>query len=219
MSDRPFRVLGIQQIAIGAPSKERLRALWIDCLGLALTGNYVSERENVDEDIAAMGLGVARCEVDLMQPLDPAKKPAVHEPPLNHVGPVDRRSAARCRVAHRTRRALRPRRHPKGRVRLRHYLHPPEGQRRRADRRRGRADRAGAGAAGGDRGVRGAGGAVSAVRIRLRTAPSRRGRQTLRQSRSSGLTTPRPPRLSTCVYTIVVDTSLCPSSSCTVRMS
>jgi lactoylglutathione lyase len=86
MSDRPFRVLGVQQIAIGAPSKERLRALWIDCLGLTLTGNYVSERENVDEDIAAMGLGVARCEVDLMQPLDPAKKPAVHEPPLNHVG-------------------------------------------------------------------------------------------------------------------------------------
>lgn len=86
MSDRPFRVLGIQQIAIGGASKERLRALWIDCFGLTLTGNYVSERENVDEDIAAMGVGVARCEVDLMQPLDSAKKPAVHEPPLNHVG-------------------------------------------------------------------------------------------------------------------------------------
>jgi lactoylglutathione lyase len=83
---RPFRVLGIQQVAIGGPSKERLRKLWIDCFGLAITGNFVSERENVDEDIAAMGTGVARCEVDLMQPLDPAKKPAVHEPPLNHIG-------------------------------------------------------------------------------------------------------------------------------------
>jgi len=86
MSARPFKVLGIQQIAIGGPSKARLKSLWVDCFGLALTGNYVSERENVDEDIAVLGAGVARCEVDLMQPLDPGKKPAVHEPPLNHVG-------------------------------------------------------------------------------------------------------------------------------------
>jgi lactoylglutathione lyase len=54
--------------------------------GLAVTGNYVSERENVDEDITQMGSGPFKVEVDLMQPLDPAKKPAVHEPPLNHVG-------------------------------------------------------------------------------------------------------------------------------------
>jgi len=86
MSGRPFRILGLQQIAVGGTSKERLRALWVDCLGLTLTGNYVSERENVDEDIAVLGAGVAKCEVDLMQPLDPAKKPAVHDPPLNHVG-------------------------------------------------------------------------------------------------------------------------------------
>ena len=86
MSNRPFKVLGIQQIAIGGPSKARLKSLWVDCFGLAVTGNYVSERENVDEDIAVLGAGVARCEVDLMQPLDASRKPAVHEPPLNHVG-------------------------------------------------------------------------------------------------------------------------------------
>jgi len=85
-SDRPFKVLGIQQIAIGGPSKERLKKLWIDMFGLAVTGNFVSERENVDEDITAMGSGPFKVEVDLMQPLDPAKKPAVNEPPLNHVG-------------------------------------------------------------------------------------------------------------------------------------
>ena len=85
-SQRPFRVLGIQQIAIGAPDKARLRSLWVDLLGLAIEGNYRNERDNVDEDIAVLGAGIARCEVDLMQPLDPAKKPAVHEPPLNHVG-------------------------------------------------------------------------------------------------------------------------------------
>ncbi len=85
MSARPFKVLGLQQIAVGALSKARLRSLWVDCLGLAVEGNFVSERENVDEDIAVVGAGVARCEVDLMQPLDPQRKPAVHEPPLNHV--------------------------------------------------------------------------------------------------------------------------------------
>ena len=83
---RPFKVLGIQQIAIGGPSKERLRKLWIEMFGLALTGNFVSERENVDEDITTMGSGPFKVEVDLMQPLDPEKKPAVHTTPLNHVG-------------------------------------------------------------------------------------------------------------------------------------
>ena len=83
---RPFRVLGIQQVAIGGASKERLRALWVDKLGLEVTGKFRSERENVDEDICAMGRGANRVEVDLMQPLDPDRKPAVHQTPLNHIG-------------------------------------------------------------------------------------------------------------------------------------
>ena len=83
---RPFKVLGIQQIAIGGLDKQRLGRLWIDMLGLQLAGNFRSERENVDEDIAALGSGPFKVEVDLMQPLDPDKKPAVHATPLNHVG-------------------------------------------------------------------------------------------------------------------------------------
>ena len=83
---RPFKILGVQQIAIGGPSKEKLRTLWVDMLGLEITGNFVSERENVDEDITAMGKGPLKVEVDLMQPLDPEKKPAVHATPLNHIG-------------------------------------------------------------------------------------------------------------------------------------
>ena len=83
---RPFKVLGIQQIAIGGLDKQRLGRLWIDMLGLQLTGNFRSERENVDEDIAALGSGPFKVEVDLMQPLDPDKKPAVHATPLNHIG-------------------------------------------------------------------------------------------------------------------------------------
>ena len=86
MNSRPFRILGIQQIAIGGPSKDRLKTLWVDMFGLEVTGNFVSERENVDEDICAMGQGAFKVEVDLMQPLDAEKKPAVHATPLNHVG-------------------------------------------------------------------------------------------------------------------------------------
>jgi lactoylglutathione lyase len=84
--ERPFKVLGLQQIAIGAEDKGRLRKLWIDVLGLELTGNYKSEKENVDEDIAVMGKGAAKIEIDLMQPVDPAKKPKVNDPQLNHIG-------------------------------------------------------------------------------------------------------------------------------------
>ena len=83
---RPFKVLGIQQIAIGGLDKKRLQKLWIDILGLELTGTFQSERENVDEDIAAIGVGPFKVEVDLMQPMDPEKKPAVHATPLNHIG-------------------------------------------------------------------------------------------------------------------------------------
>jgi LAO/AO transport system kinase len=85
-STRPFRILGIQQIAIGGEDKQRLRHLWVDLLGLAVTGQFTSAKENVDEDICALGEGAHRIEVDLMQPLDPQAKPAVHLPPLNHVG-------------------------------------------------------------------------------------------------------------------------------------
>ncbi|MBP6631923.1 MAG: VOC family protein [Kofleriaceae bacterium] len=83
---RPFRVLGLQQVAIGGPDKAALRALWVDLLGLAVTGSFRSERENVDEDILTLGLGTGAVELDLMQPIDPDKKPKVHDPALNHLG-------------------------------------------------------------------------------------------------------------------------------------
>lgn len=83
---RPFKVLGVQQIAIGGPDKARLQTLWVDMLGLEFVATFKSERENVDEDICSIGKGVHRVEVDLMQPMDPDKKPAVHGTPLNHVG-------------------------------------------------------------------------------------------------------------------------------------
>ena len=86
MSAKPFKILGIQQIAIGGTDKVKLQKLWVDLFGLEVTGTYKSDRENVDEDICAIGSGPYKVEVDLMQPLDIEKKPAVHTTPLNHVG-------------------------------------------------------------------------------------------------------------------------------------
>ena len=84
--ERPFRVLGIQQVAIGGEDKNKLKNFWVDMMGLSITGNYKSEKENVDEDIARIGEGPYSVEVDLMQPIDPNKSPKVHDPKLNHIG-------------------------------------------------------------------------------------------------------------------------------------
>ena len=85
-ANKPFRILGLQQIAIGGPDKAALRTLWCDIFGLSTKGRFRSERENVDEDICALGSGPHEVEVDLMQPIDPNGKPAVHATPLNHIG-------------------------------------------------------------------------------------------------------------------------------------
>jgi len=83
---RPFRVLGLQQIAIGGLSKSALSRLWVDTLGVNRSHTFQSERENVDEDICTLGSGPHSIEIDLMQPLDASKSPKVHVPPLNHIG-------------------------------------------------------------------------------------------------------------------------------------
>ena len=86
MSARPFRILGVQQIAIGALDKQPLLELWSDLLGLEVRGQFESVSENVSEAILEIGAGPALVELDLMQPLDANQKPKVHEPALNHFG-------------------------------------------------------------------------------------------------------------------------------------
>ncbi|MBX7058281.1 MAG: VOC family protein [Leptospirales bacterium] len=86
MSERLFRILGIQQIAIGGESKQDLRKLWVEIFGLKVEHSFQSEKENVDEDILRIGAGAHAVEIDLMQPIDPQKSPKVHVPPLNHIG-------------------------------------------------------------------------------------------------------------------------------------
>jgi lactoylglutathione lyase len=84
--ERPFRILGVQQIAVGGLDKGELARFWVDLVGLTMVGSHRSERENVDEDITRIGSGPLAVELDLMQPIDPEKSPKVHVPPLNHIG-------------------------------------------------------------------------------------------------------------------------------------
>ncbi len=83
---RPFNILGLQQIAIGGEDRIKLLQLWNVLFGIPVTGHFRSESENVDESILTMGSGVHAVEIDLMEPVDPARSPKVHEPKLNHIG-------------------------------------------------------------------------------------------------------------------------------------
>ena len=84
--DRPFRVLGLQQVALGGLSKSNLADLWCNLFGVPKVLSFKSEKENVDEDVLRLGEGPHAVEIDLMQPIDPNKSPKVHDPPLNHIG-------------------------------------------------------------------------------------------------------------------------------------
>ena len=84
---RNFRVLGVQQIAIGNVDKSVISHFYGDLLGFEKVKTFKAESENVDEDVYKIGKGLlGTIEVDLMAPIDPEKKPAVHIPPLNHIG-------------------------------------------------------------------------------------------------------------------------------------
>lgn len=83
---RPFKILGVQQIALGALNKSMLGVLWSDIFGIPKVHTFKSEQENVDEDILQIGSGPCAVEIDLMQPIDPVKSPKVHIPALNHIG-------------------------------------------------------------------------------------------------------------------------------------
>ena len=85
-ASRPFKILGIQQIAVGGLDKQKLRHFWVDTLGIDYSHTYTSEKENVDEEVCETGVGAFKVEIDLMQPLDPDKKPKVNDPALNHIG-------------------------------------------------------------------------------------------------------------------------------------
>ena len=86
-TEKRFRVLGLQQVALGNLNKGDLSHFWHDVLGLKKVKSFTSEKENVDEDVLKVGKGIlGTIEVDIMAPLNPEKSPKVHIPALNHIG-------------------------------------------------------------------------------------------------------------------------------------
>lgn len=76
---RPFRILGVQQIALGSTDKQGTATLWQDIFGLQPHSTKRIEKENVEEDILKLGAAKSPfvVEIDLMQPIDPEKSPKV----------------------------------------------------------------------------------------------------------------------------------------------
>ena len=83
---RPFKILGIQQVAIGCADRQPLDTLWKEIFGLEPSTTKTIDSENVEEDIIKLGVKPYEVEIDLMTPINPNKSPKVHVPPLNHVG-------------------------------------------------------------------------------------------------------------------------------------
>jgi lactoylglutathione lyase len=76
-SSRPFKVLGVQQIAIGCETRDPLNKLWRDVFGLQASSSHRMEKENVEEDILQLGPQPYAVEIDLMTPIDASKSPKV----------------------------------------------------------------------------------------------------------------------------------------------
>jgi lactoylglutathione lyase len=80
-----FRILGLQQIALGGLSREPLLLLWQDLFGLESIGEFTDVSENIKETRLRLGNGAGGIEVDIMEPIDANRSPRVHVPPLNHI--------------------------------------------------------------------------------------------------------------------------------------
>jgi Glyoxalase/Bleomycin resistance protein/Dioxygenase superfamily len=74
---RPFKILGVQQIAIGSEDRTGLAKLWQDIFGCQVHNSITIPSENVEEDILQVGLKHFPVEIDLMTPIDPEKSPKV----------------------------------------------------------------------------------------------------------------------------------------------
>ena len=86
-SAKPYRILGVQQVAIGGANLSALTDLWTDAFDAKKIGDFQSESENVDENIMTLGKGpLGTIEIDLMTSLNPDKKPNPSSPALNHLG-------------------------------------------------------------------------------------------------------------------------------------
>ena len=80
MEQRPFKILGIQQIAVSGLDKGRLRSLWVDLLGLELLGLEVRPcgRHDIGLEATLLELDTLLLELLLRGGAGDAADPAGH---------------------------------------------------------------------------------------------------------------------------------------------
>ncbi len=83
---KPFRVLGLQQIANGRPDNDLLGMLWRDIFGPEIKGGQGRAPEDTDGDMRASMLGSQAAAVVLIRPIDRSGELGVHATTLNQVG-------------------------------------------------------------------------------------------------------------------------------------
>ncbi len=87
---------------IGGRSKARLRALWVEMLGLAAdAAAFARSARTSTKTSARIGRGPTKVEVDLMEPIDPARQARRACDAAQPRRPLDRRPARRGRLARR----------------------------------------------------------------------------------------------------------------------
>ncbi len=84
--DKPFRILGVNHIAIGTSDRQKMQRLWVEVFGGRLDHSFSSRQENVEEDVYLLGEQPYQVQIDIMEPIDSAKSPGLTAFPLNHIG-------------------------------------------------------------------------------------------------------------------------------------
>ncbi len=86
-STRPFKVLGIQQVAMAAEQAAPLVKFWADILELGPSNcTIVFNPENVRTELFDLGKGSAATILSLIEPINPKAKPNIAKKALHHVG-------------------------------------------------------------------------------------------------------------------------------------
>lgn len=86
-TSRPFKVLGIQQVAMAGEKNSALVHFWSDILQLGPSNSsIVFTPENIRTEVFNLGKGNASTILNLMMPLDSTAKPNVAKRSLHHIG-------------------------------------------------------------------------------------------------------------------------------------
>jgi lactoylglutathione lyase len=86
MADRPFRILGVQSIALGSENKAAMLKLWSELFGLEHSGTFKSMDGNIDVDVLRLQTGERSVEISIMEPISGKADSKKRRAPLHRIG-------------------------------------------------------------------------------------------------------------------------------------